>query len=61
MNEIPNPGSDAAHAAGCVCPTIDNAHGKGARGTSGPDALFYIMVGCPLHSPLNPPAGVAGE
>ncbi len=43
---IPNPGSDEAIALGCKCPTLDNAHGKGARGD--PD-LFWINKDCPIH------------
>lgn len=28
----PNPGSDEAIAAGCRCPVLDNAHGRGWMG-----------------------------
>jgi len=43
----PTPGSDAAVAQGCLCPVLDNAHGRGA-GLYGPDA-FWINGNCPLH------------
>lgn len=48
--DIPgNPGSAAAVKRGCRCPIIDNAHGRGAMGTSGDDAEFWISAACPLH------------
>lgn len=47
--QTPNPGSAEAIKAGCTCPRIDNGHGTGARGTSGPNADFYIAFDCPLH------------
>lgn len=42
MADTPNPGSDAAHAAGCSCPVLDNGHGRG-------DGPFWIDMDCPLH------------
>ena len=46
-----NPGSDEAIAAGCKCPIMDNAHGRGAWGTQGTDDPVFIMtVGCPVHA-----------
>ncbi len=48
--DIPgNPGSAAAVKRGCRCPIIDNAHGRGAWGSSGDDAVFWISETCPLH------------
>lgn len=52
--KIPNPGSDAAIKKGCICPVLDNAHGKGWMGgvkdpTTG-STLFVYTVGCPVHS-----------
>lgn len=41
------PGSDEAIDAGCTCPILDNAHGKGWL-CSGE---FWITEGCPLHAP----------
>ena len=42
---IPNPGSDEAIEQGCICPVLDNAHGR-EECTLG---LWWIRVGCPLH------------
>jgi len=57
----PNPGTDDARKAGCLCPIIDNHYGMGARldmETGNP--LFWIVDGCPLHAP--PPApGKGGD
>lgn len=50
---IPTPGSDEALELGCRCPVLDNAHGRGARGTSGDDAEFWISAACPLHGALT--------
>jgi hypothetical protein len=40
------PGSDQALDAGCRCPVLDNAHGRG-RG----DGTYWISERCPLHAP----------
>ena len=40
---MPNPGSDAAIKLGCLCPVMDNAHGRRN------DGLFWIVADCPLH------------
>ncbi len=45
----PSPGSDAARELGCRCPVLDNAHGRGAWGSSGDDAVFWINGDCPMH------------
>lgn len=50
------PGSDAAIAAGCLCPRMDNGRGAG-RG----DGTFWITVGCPLHAPTAPPTNETEE
>ena len=42
------PGSDTARAAGCTCPVLDNAHGKGYLGQPG---TWVMRGGCPLHWP----------
>lgn len=44
----PNPGSALAVDAGCRCPVLDNAHGKGCYWGEG---KFFINGDCPLHSP----------
>lgn len=46
----PTPGSQEAVADGCVCPVMDNAHGRGARGSEGPNAVFWIAGDCPVHA-----------
>ena len=43
----PNPGSEAAIDAGCLCPVLDNRHGKGYY--AGPDGVFIYNQGCPIH------------
>lgn len=47
LRDTPNPGSDAAVAAGCTCPRMDNGRGRGAYGTTG---LFWYSSGCPVHA-----------
>lgn len=51
--EVPNPGSDEALALGCICPVLDNAHGRGAYGGYIYDAVgqpfFWTNAHCPLH------------
>ena len=42
----PNPGSNEAIDAGCTCPVLDNAHGRGAQGTTD---RFWMTADCPLH------------
>jgi hypothetical protein len=46
IGSIPNPGSDEAKDLGCLCPVLDNAHGKGIDLDGG---LFWINQTCPLH------------
>lgn len=55
MSDPPNPGSDAAIAAGCKCPVLDNGHGRGIPWPR-EDGLdpneypsFYINLNCPIH------------
>lgn len=51
------PGSDEAIEAGCICPVLDNSHGKGYFG--GPidektgEPSFVINLSCPLHGVHN--------
>lgn len=49
--ELP-PGSDAARAAGCKCPVLDNAHGKGYMGgvkDENGETCFVTSSDCALH------------
>jgi hypothetical protein len=41
-----SPGSKEAHAAGCRCPILDNAYGKGYMGMEG---IFVVNGECPIH------------
>lgn len=53
MTNTPNPGSKEALAIGCMCPALDNSHGKGAFGGMARDGnnevLFWISQICPIH------------
>ena len=44
--EIPNPGSADAQAAGCQCAVLDNNRGRFAPL---PEGRWWITVGCPVH------------
>jgi hypothetical protein len=51
MNK-PNPGSEEAIQQGCLCPVLDNAHGKGIPmpGKNGEiQTAFWMSGDCPLH------------
>jgi hypothetical protein len=41
----PNPGSDAALDLGCICPIMDNNHGKFLPWQGG----YIVVQGCPVH------------
>lgn len=46
----PNPGSDEAIDGGCVCPVLDNGHGRGRPGVDGTDGpSFWMNENCPMH------------
>jgi hypothetical protein len=48
----PPPGSRAAIEKGCICPVLDNCHGKGipTRDSKGNESrIFWRTEGCPLH------------
>lgn len=52
VKEFLPPGSEEAIAAGCSCPVMDNAHGKGYMGgVKGDDGntVFIVSSECPLH------------
>lgn len=42
----PNPGSDEAIEMGCICPVLDNCHGKGSMYGEG---MFWTNTNCPIH------------
>lgn len=44
----PKPGSPEAVKAGCKCPVMDNAQGKG-RGGCGEDFGWWVNARCELH------------
>lgn len=48
---VPNPGSDEAIKAGCICAVLDNHHGAGC-GTFNEDGTphFWIRLDCPIHA-----------
>lgn len=48
---IPNPGSRESQTRGCQCPVLDNHHGRGI--VMEHERVFWITVGCPLHSPVK--------
>ena len=49
MDGKPNPGSDAAIDAGCRCPVLDNAHGRGFPWPGVDGNSFWINADCPIH------------
>ena len=52
---LPNPGSDAAIAAGCRCPVMDNAHGRGMYEDEDGRPVFVRRLDCPLHGESDHP------
>lgn len=49
-----NPGSDEAIAKGCICPVLDNGHGKGSgRVDEDGNPQFWVTQGCPIHDPIG--------
>jgi hypothetical protein len=52
---IPNPGSDAALDAGCLCAVVDNHYGEGVP-VDGPwgGNLWWVNGDCPLHAEIKP-------
>lgn len=40
-----SPGSDTAVTNGCLCPVLDNAHGKGIGGGN-----YWISEQCRIHN-----------
>ena len=53
----PNPGSPAAISKGCICPRIDNGHGRGYMGgvtDKDGDKMFVVVGNCPMHGEPKP-------
>lgn len=50
---VPNPGSYAARANGCLCPQPENGFGRGQRDSHGlatSGVHFVIADDCPMHA-----------
>ena len=45
----PAPGSPEAKVQGCLCPVLDNAHGKGGYIDPVYGPQFWVVTTCPLH------------
>ena len=45
----PHPGTNEAIEAGCLCPILDNRHGRGHF--MAPDGVYGYNEGCPIHWP----------
>ena len=43
---VPNPGTQEAIDAGCICPVMDNHYGQGYMGM---EDVFIYTAGCPVH------------
>lgn len=50
INFKPYPGSREAQNAGCLCPVLDNAHGRGYHCDN--HEQFIIAGDCPVHGRL---------
>jgi hypothetical protein len=63
MMEKPNPGSPAAVALGCLCPCMENGHGKGAMGgvLHLGSRIFWMNEDCPLHGTRQQPTSDGGD
>ncbi|MGH8909037.1 MAG: hypothetical protein ACRD0K_21725 [Egibacteraceae bacterium] len=51
------PGSPAAVRAGCLCPVLDNSHGRGLLSLDG-ETVYWVSGDCRLHG-LREWAGAA--
>lgn len=49
------PGSDEAIEAGCICPVMDNGHGRGYMGgmkdRETGKTMYVVFTDCPIHTP----------
>lgn len=55
-HEPPPPGSDAARALNCLCPVLDNSHGRGYMGIEG---VYIYSANCPVHARKRPPEAMS--
>ncbi len=46
LEDLPNPGSEAGIAVGCLCSVVDNHYGMGYGGMAG---VFKMDATCPVH------------
>lgn len=44
----PHPGSREAGEQGCICPVLDNGHGRGYLG-DGEKFGWVVNMSCPMH------------
>ena len=44
-----NPGSPEAIEAGCICPVMDNNHGRGVYIGENEHPIFWQNMDCPVH------------
>ena len=51
--KIPNPGSKAAIKKGCICPVLDNNHGRGIPWPDCKKNVFWVNTNCKIHSKLE--------
>ena len=57
------PGSDDARAEGCICPVLDNNHGRFPvypPDEDYPDGGWYVRTDCPIHQEFEEPCDVDG-
>ncbi len=59
MTTAPNPpGSPEALALGCICPVLDNGHGKGSGWVDHHgNPIFWFDMNCPIHNIAEEVAG----
>jgi len=48
------PGTQEALDVGCLCPILDNSHGKGYMGLGEERGLYVYNGECPIHGSLVP-------
>lgn len=56
----PKPGTPEASRAGCLCPVLDNSHGRG-RYCDGKKYGWWVDAACPIHKKEHCPRRLMGE